>query len=167
MIMIFNYFLCYTGTDVWVSQAHNICYGAKDNSFGAFSINQYGIVIGLKLEHSSGKVTCRMNDASFWSYWGCNGNSYYAEPNLNTIITDVNNKIVYPKEPTWVYVGSRWYKLHGQNGSMNALTFDSSHKPEFYRSGEEFRIWYGEDVTNTNEGNNGGTHCVNVYARFK
>ena len=145
----------------------NVCYWAKDDSFGVFSINQYGSLIGLKLEHNSGKVTCRVSDASFWSYWGCNGESYYAEPNLVTIVTDVNNQIVYPYLPTWVEQRTFWYKMPGQNGSMNALTFENSDKPVFVRRGEELRIWYGEDLKKMSHTNNGGTHCVNIYARFK
>ena len=38
--------------------------------------------------------------------------------------------------------------------------------PNWTCSEQELRLWYGEDIMNLSEEDNGGTVCVNVYAFF-
>ena len=39
-------------------------------------------------------------------------------------------------------------------------------RPHQVNSGQELRLWYGEDLVNWAEGDNGGYSCCDVYARF-
>ena len=148
-------------------QAKNVCYGSKGNMFGSFRISQNGFLFGLKLKHSSGRVTCDYRRSSYWSYWGCYGIGHYSNNNLNTIITDDTNLRIYPSNPNWVYKPTNWYRLPGYKGRTNMLVFGGSCSPMFARKGQELRVWYGEDLGNGSEGDNSGNHCVDVYAMFR
>ena len=38
--------------------------------------------------------------------------------------------------------------------------------PRWVSSGQELRLWYGEDLVNSSEGDNGGRACCDVYALY-
>ena len=48
----------------------------------------------------------------------------------------------------------------------NELVFTDFAKPFYFQRGSELRIWYGEDLKNSDDADNQGRVCVDVYARF-
>merc|ERR1712168_1576958 len=42
----------------WKLQASNVCFGAKNNGFGKFSLKTEGRITAIKLVHTSGYVSC-------------------------------------------------------------------------------------------------------------
>ena len=157
-------FFLFTG---WVLQASKVCYGAKGNRMGHFTVNQDGFLVGIKLTHISETVSCHNSKYGYWSYWGCSGVSYYNEKNLNTIITDSDDKILYPTLNTHqIFRPSHWYSLPGYHGRSETLVFSDFCTPVYAQKGQTLRIWYGEDLKNYSEGDNGGQHCVDIYAMF-
>ena len=147
-------------------QATDVCYGAKGNNFGRFKLRQEGFLVGMKLEHVSGTVTCYARTNLRWSYWGC----YLPteRTRLETVITDSNNLIIYPNSPTkWMFPRQYAYQLAGHEGRSKILVFSGNCSAVYARKGQQLRIWYGEDLTGVTESDNGGKHCVNVYAMFK
>ena len=134
-----------------------VCFGAKGSQFGRFSHHQNVFVSSFMLVHRSGKVTC---DKSRYSYWGCVPNN----PNLGVLLTDQNNKILAPETSTVGKTG--WYNLAGYSSSSAVLMFCAKKKPRCVFANNELRLWYGEDLRDHAEGNNGGKTCADVYGLF-
>ena len=70
-----------------------VCFGAKDNDYGAFNITKSGRVKTMKLIHKSGSVHC--NPSTGASYWGCT-NSFHYKDKLMIIVTDDSNNAILP-----------------------------------------------------------------------
>ncbi|XP_057296969.1 uncharacterized protein LOC130625872 [Hydractinia symbiolongicarpus] len=140
----------------WKLQAKNICFGAKDNSYGNFSLTHTGILTKLKLEHTGeATLNCDITSGNIGTRWGC---EYYGPQNIWTLITDKNDNLIFP------FLKTSDYFHPGYNRNSPYLKFDNLNTPA--RRGDELRIWYGEDLINRNEHINAGRSCANVYAVF-
>ena len=136
-----------------------MCFGAKDGNFGSFKIATGGSVNAVKLVHVSGRVTC--NAAAYgddeWSRFGC----YKAYNEILTVITTSHNAILLPESKQSMYT------LPGYYANSKEIAFTDISTPLLLSSGQELRIWYGEDLTNNgDEQDNGGKSCVDVYAKY-
>lgn len=58
-----------------------------------------------------------------------------------------------------------WSRVPGYTSVSPELVL-SFFNPYSVQSGQELRLWYGEDVMNVSEGDNGGTACVDIYAIY-
>ena len=67
-----------------------VCFGAKDNQFGAFVVEVGGHINAVKLIHLHGQVSCNVS-RGLWSKWGCGGNS------LVVFLTNSTDDILMPK----------------------------------------------------------------------
>ncbi|XP_068711602.1 uncharacterized protein [Montipora foliosa] len=140
----------------WVKLNNSpVCFGAKGDQFGRFTINRNVFVSQFMIVHRSGKVTCRRDYSG--SYWGCAPNS----PTLFTILTDSNNKTLAPEASKVGGVGT--YGLGGYDSSSSVLVFCESKKPHCVHANNELRLWYGEDLTGFTESDNAGKTCADVY----
>ncbi|KAL9970922.1 hypothetical protein ACROYT_G023382 [Oculina patagonica] len=134
-----------------------VCFGAKDNQFGRFEIETGATVLALKLVHLSGSVTCNVNSgAGVWSRFGC----WKARDLILTVITNSDDVILLPESQE-----SR-YTLPGHYADSKEIVFEKISTPLLLSPGQELRIWYGEDLRGRGEGDNGGTSCVDVYAKY-
>ena len=133
-----------------------VCFGAKGNQFGRFTINRNIFVSQFMIVHRSGTVTC---NRSSYSYWGCTPNS----TRLEAILTDNNNKILAP-EASKVNSGGK-YALAGYDSSSSVLVFCGvgKNKPHVIFANTELRLWHGEDLKDHTESDNGGRTCADVY----
>ena len=59
-----------------------------------------------------------------------------------------------------------WYSSELFDGSSEELVFNRMNDPVFANSNSKFFVWYGEDLINRDEQNNGGKTCIDVYAHF-
>jgi hypothetical protein len=147
--------------DVWLKiNASPVCFGAKDSSFGRFYIKENGIVTtAVKLVHLSGYVSCHDENNATRSNWGCASTSGF----LNTIITNNTDQKILPQDEFITNVNSLAYGISGFDPQSAELVFKNFTTPLAVTVGQEYRIWYGQDLKNVSEANNEGTACVDVY----
>ena len=136
-----------------------VCFGAKGNAFGGFTIRRNMFVSSFMLVHRSGKVSCHARNSRSFSYWGCTPN----HPTLLTLLTDQKNNILAP-EASSVNRKSGVYSLAGYTSSSSALVFCAAKKPHCVLANTKLRLWYGEDLFDHYESDNGGRTCADVYA---
>ena len=149
----------------WTEQDMKVCYTAKGRqSFGTFTLKESGLLKGIMLEHLSGYVTCSTEDNYSKGLWGCR------YQNIFTVITKNDNKVVFP--PNVVYNSDSLeagFKLQGvdpQRSNVLAYYYQQEKDRQYVYKGNQFRIWFTEALLNKNEYDNGGKHCVKVYAKF-
>ena len=133
-----------------------VCFGAKDDKFGSFEVIIGGSVNSVKLTHVSGKVTCGLFLGK--SKFGCRNSS----PELHTFITTSNNDILLPEIDEFLYK----YTLQGYHSDSTEIVFTNISTPLRLSPGQQLRIWYGEDLGDKTEIDNGGLSCVDVYAKY-
>ncbi|KAJ7385553.1 hypothetical protein OS493_015131 [Desmophyllum pertusum] len=133
--------------------SEKVCFGAKDDSYGHFTIPRRGTIISLKLVYVSGYVSCLTGAIPQGSHWGCRN-----ENELTTLVTNGRNEVIFPR-----YNDNRSYKLRGYNFNSPELVFNVLSPPLSVATGEEFRIWYRQDLLNGSEHNNAGHTCADVY----
>ena len=143
-----------------------MCFGARDETYGAFYILEHGLIHTFKLVHRHGTLSCTPNDTP--SYWGCT-NPRYGESQLLTVITYSNKTAL----PVAEYLGDtgipcRYYSYHlnGVHANSPELTFKKLPSPMPVKVGQEFHIWYGQDLVDCSESNNAGQTCVDVFAWY-
>ena len=116
-----------------------VCFGARSNQYGRFTYPRNIFVSSFLFVHRTGSVTCNKKQ---YSYWGCFPNHH----GLVVILTDHQIRI-----------------LAGYTSSSSALVFCAPKKPHCIFANTELRLWYGEDLRGSTEGDNGGRTCADVY----
>ena len=110
-------------------------------------------------------MSCYTSVTSYWSYWGCNDNPVTG-PRVNVVITNLSNHILLPPNQFIDDVTSHWYKNPGYNSLSPELVLSVFLNPISVPSNQVLRLWYGEDLTNQSEGDNGGRVCTDVYSIY-
>jgi len=141
----------------WTLQDKNVCYGTKGDQFGEFEMSNTGVLIGLKLVHRSGNVFCNINNRPP-SYWGCGKTKW-----LFTAVTDVKNRVIFPTSTRTSHVYPDFPGYHDKSKELNFINRCSS---VYVHKGQLLRIWYTEDLYKITVQDNGGKHCVDVYAQI-
>ena len=145
--------------------SHPVCFGARRNKYGSFNVHYGGDIAAIKLLHLSGYVTCDNRNFSYWSYWGC-GKRAAVEDYVGVAITTSQNTIITPEAP---------FLKNVPPGKFSELPPYKSFSPEIILprfspypviSGEELRLWYGEDLMDFTESDNRGLVCCDVYALY-
>ena len=145
-----------------------VCFGAKNNNYGAFNITKSGLLKTMKLVHKSGSVKCNKNPAS---YWGCRYAPLYGNNGLMTIITNAKKEAILPPAGDLIAHGScnknqHFYSLDGVTHTSREHVYrDLPDKVSVSRK-QEMQIWYGQDWIDCSEDENSGTTCVDVYAWY-
>jgi len=149
----------------WILQKKQVCFGAKDGNYGRFHINKDGVLLGVKLQHTSGWLTCVKQQPTYKSTFGCNGpaTSYYNKNTVGVVITDDKNDIIFPRRTVFT---KGFYSLPGYESTGKTLAFTDYSSPMYARQDLELRIWYREDLIDYTEDENDGVVCVKVYAKF-
>ena len=139
-----------------------VCFGARDDSYGAFNIRESGVIYTFKLVHLNGSITCNPNYPP--SYWGCD-NPSLGDTRLLTVITFKNSSalLLADYRRKGCFYG---YKIEGVGVNDNELRFNNLPSPISVSVGDEFRIWYGQDLKDCSELNNSGQTCADVYAWY-
>ena len=146
-----------------------MCFQAKGNTNGWFSTPLGGDLVAVKLVHRFGYVSCNVLDGTFWSFWGCGENNAQGLKELvDTVITDDRNNILMP--PTQfekIHGHVKWYKVPGYNSQSPEIVLSRfGETPVTVARGQRLRLWYGEDLANLSEGDNGGKVCCKVYVMY-
>ena len=144
-----------------------VCFGARGNHYGAFSITKTGRLKTMKLVHKSGSIECTEDNRP--SYWGCTNVNQYGNDGLLTIITNANKESVLPPADDLRANGcniKHFYTLDGITHTSPELVFGDLANPLSVSRNQELQIWYGQDGIDCSEDNNSGTTCVDVYAWY-
>ncbi|KAL9960073.1 hypothetical protein ACROYT_G033477 [Oculina patagonica] len=146
--------------DPWIKlNSGPVCFGAKGDQFGKFSVPSGGSLLAIKLVHLHGYVSCNTRGVSNWSYWGC------GKGHVDVTITTSANHLLLP--PSQFDAGSaKKSQIPGYNSLSPELVLSVFSSPLTVTSGQELRLWFGEDLANSSESDNGGTSCCDVFARF-
>ena len=160
---------CHCFSDAWIKLSTvPVCFGARDEKFGQFSVPFGGSLLAIKLVHVHGYVTCDKSKVQHWSYWGCNAHSSVIGQ-VNVVITTSANSVLLPPSQ---FMGQslpkqyKWSKIPGYNSLSPELVLSVFSSPLTVTSGQVLRLWYGEDLVNFTESENDGTSCCDVFARF-
>ena len=152
--------------------ADPVCFGGRNDGYGAFHITKTGHVNTMKLVHKNGSIHCNPKDGD--SYWTCTSSGYSNK--LMTMITNARKEVLLP--PTEDLEGHRYdgapascqkphfYSLGGTGIKSPQLVFRNLSNPLFLSRGQELQIWYGQDLVKCWEEDNTGTTCVDVYAWY-
>ena len=118
---------------------------------------------GIKLEHVSGNLTCGIAAPNKKNLWGCNYGPKPGDAKVLTVITDADNEVVFPANID----SSTPFNVPGFNAlTSQILVFTNFAYPNYFNKGQEIRIRYIEDPNIASASNNGGMHCINLYASF-
>ncbi|KAL9958396.1 hypothetical protein ACROYT_G035402 [Oculina patagonica] len=144
-----------------------VCFGARDNQYGAFNITKSGRLKTMKLVHKSGSIKCNPVDSA--SYWVCRNSAAYGNNDLLTIITNANKEAVLPpagdlKARSVCGSKNHFYSLDGTDHTSPELVFPVLSNQLNVSRNQELQIWYGQDWIDCSEDGNSGTTCVDVYA---
>ena len=139
-------------------------FGAKNNLFGTFEIRQSGDIYSLKLVHLSGAVNC-ISDINSGSNWGCSHGDYY-DNKLNVHITNESNARIFPPTGSVKFDSHLYYNLPGFHENSAEIVFDFFPVPLSVTTGQRFRVWYGEDLVDSNEADNVGNSYIDVYGFY-
>ena len=148
-----------------------MCFGARNHQFGRFFIPSSGRLAAIKLVHLYGYVSCYTHgDVNHWSYWGCGYSYSSTRDKVNVVITTSSNHIILPPNQFLTRSGSlgsgKWHEILGYNSWSPELVFSVFSHPLWVSSGQQLRVWYGEDLVDYAENDNGGRVCCDVYARY-
>ena len=139
-----------------------VCFGARGDSYGAFNIRESGVIYTFKLVHLSGSIRC--NTVHPPSYWGCD-NPWFGVTRLQTVITFKNRSALLLAD--YREKGCHYsYKIEGVGVNETELRFNNLPTPMSVSAGDEFQIWYTQDLKDCGEGNNSGLTCADVYAWY-
>lgn len=147
-----------------------VCFGARDNQYGAFNITKSGLLKTMKLVHKSGSIKCNRYYPA--SYWGCTNQLHYGNNGLVTIITNAKKEAVLPpagdlKTPAGFNSNkSHFYILNGITHTSPELVFRDLPIQLSVSRSQEFQIWYAQDWVDLSEDDNSGKTCVDVYAWY-
>ena len=133
-----------------------VCFGAQGNQYGHFTTSNRNVFVSsFMLVHRSGTVTC---NKKLYSYWGCTPD----HGSIFVVLTDQQNEILAPAASKVNQYG--WYNLAGYTSSSSVLVFCAApKKPHCVLANSELRLWYGEDLSDYTESDNGGKTCADVY----
>ena len=136
-----------------------VCFGARNDSYGKFSIHKAGKISAFKLAHRSGSVSCQKDDKG--TNWRCRDKLYIGQ--ICTHITDASNVVLVNNLDSSKH---GCYQLPGFDHNSSEIELNLS-SPIGVRAGQEFRIWYAEDLKNLNDDDNAFTKsCVDVYGFY-
>ncbi|XP_031558548.1 uncharacterized protein LOC116294986 [Actinia tenebrosa] len=149
-----------------------VCFMTKDNKPGSFTPTSHGFLTAVKLVHLSGYVTCDSRTHQNDNNWGCKDRASVKDAPLNTFVTDKNNKVMFPL--TGVFYNEQYAKTSKYYGIQEydpmspdiVLQHGLNSPSDYVGPDSQLRVWYGEDLFNTNEGDNGGKACVDVFGYF-
>ena len=150
-------------TDNWKKiNSYPVCFETKYDAFGSFKIQEAGKIYSFKLVHIYGSVTCDTNLE--FTKWGCS-HSRSGRRRLLTVIT-YRNKTVLPLAEFATGVHYYRYQLDRAHVNSPTLVFNLLPTPLVVSIGQQFLIWYGQDLADYSEHNNAGKTCADVYALY-
>ena len=82
------------------------------------------------------------------------------------VVTNSTNHVLLPADEFSSNSVTKWFKIPGYNSLSPEIVLSVLFRPPWMTSGEELRLWNGEDLMNRSESDNGGRVCCDVHALF-
>ena len=148
-----------------------VCFSARDDRYGAFYTPTDGSIITFKLKYLYGMVSCySVWPLYLYSKWGCNNALWLGYHRMGTLITDSSKNRLLPKDQ-YLLGGydCRWnfYYLPWAGSESEELRFDDFSTPLSVSVGQEFQVWFAEDITNCGDLDNSYHEtCAEVYGLY-
>ena len=154
--------------DVWQKINNGpVCFGTRDDRYGAFHVTKTGSVKAMKLVHRSGSVKCHADYPP--TFWSCSNVNYYESNTFMTIITNAKREALLPSSENLKTRSSgekEFYTLDGVNQRSPELILGNLSRPLNLLKDQQLQIWYGQDWVDSSEDNNSGTTCVDIFAWY-
>ena len=104
-------------------------------------------------------------------YTGCSSEDFKARLGawqfISAIVTDSDRNIIFPNPQILKNDTYYRYTMRGYNSKTSkAITYTELHDPLYVEEHTELQVWFGEDLKDIAEGDNFGTHCVDLYAQI-
>ena len=148
-----------------------VCFGSKDDSYGAFRVLVPGRIITFKLTYLKGSVNCLKDVPKFTSIWGCRFPSF-GDTTMGTYITYSNKTRLLPNKAEYLKrkggcLQLSYYHLPWATIDSSELVFDNLSSPLAVTANEEFQVWFGEDLFKCGDLDNGAEKtCARVYGLY-
>ncbi|XP_020620127.1 uncharacterized protein LOC110057864 [Orbicella faveolata] len=154
--------------DPWIKlNTAPVCFGAKGNQFGKFSVPSGGRLLAIKLVHMYGYVRCTTGNVQYWSYWGCGTVHGGVGDQVSVVVTTSTNGVLLPASQFITDSTHKWFRIPGYNSLSPELVLSVFSSPPTVTSGQVLRLWYGEDLaSDVGDRDNDGTSCCDVFARL-
>ena len=110
-------------------------------------------------------MTCDKRIFSYWSFWGC-GKRPAVKDHVGVVITTSTNSIIIPEIPFLKSTPPGKFSNLPRIGSFSPEIILPRFSPHKVKSGEELRLWYGEDLVGYTEHDNDGWVCCDVYVLY-
>ena len=156
--------------DVWQKMNNDpVCFGARDNRYGAVTVTKTGLVKAIKLVRRSGSIKCHANYPS--KFWSCGNIDAYAKNTFMTIITNAKREALLPsvenlRGKNGCKTGKYFYILDGVSQGSLELILGNLSRPLNLLKDQQLQIWYGQDWVGYSEDNNSGTTCADIFAWY-
>jgi hypothetical protein len=121
--------------------------------------------VSFKLVYVSGDgVSNWLNKKGYW------GGTAYSDTDIQMHITNTKNERIspppdFPPSDSNSSHNDLAYKLPGTTSMDPELKFPNLSPPLAVTAGQQFRIWFGQDLLNMYEADNEGQTCANVWIR--
>lgn len=163
-------FVCCFLSVTWIKiNTSPVCFGARNDSYGVFTIPRAGHVIAFKLVYLSGYVNCQVSDPQYNSKWGCPV-IQPPDPNIGVFITDEQQQRILPTDNASFYDipchAKFFYGVPGYSSESPELGFNNFSSPLAVSLGQKLQIWFTEDLYNCYEKDNAGKTCTDVYGLY-
>ena len=132
-----------------------------------FTTPSPGNVITFKLVHLNGTVSCHVGASS---NWGCKSRG--GPDKMGTFIADSSHARLLPNNTelfgTELSCNKQiYYSLPGHTLDSPELLFDNFTTPLPVTAGQQFEVWFGEDLYKCYDADNAPEEtCVQVYGLF-
>ena len=160
-----NRFALFNSVGRWRKTNYSpVCFGARNHQFGRFRLPSSGKLVAIKLVHLYGFVSCHAPKNSKWSFWGCGT----VRDRVNVVVTNAADQIILPPNQ-FILDSLKWSRVtvpYYNAAFAPELVFSVFSHPRRVYKGQQFRLWYGEDLTDQTEHDNGGRVCCDVYALY-
>ncbi|XP_057313808.1 uncharacterized protein LOC130655125 [Hydractinia symbiolongicarpus] len=132
----------------WIKlNSADVCVGVKDESPGRFTLLNNVDISFVKFVHKSGGVACAHGSSQ--TNFGCGST-------MLIFLTDGSNKVILPS------LSNNGYEVPPYD--PNSPNFQLKlNEPRFFQYGQEFAVWFGEDLFNVTENDNHGSTCLDLY----
>ena len=144
-----------------------VCFGARDDQYGAFNVTKTGLVKAMKLVHRYGSIKCHPQHPP--TFWSCSNVKFYANNTFMAIITNANREALLPSLENLKRTScskDHYYVLEGVHQGSPELILGNLSKPLSLLKDQQLQIWYGQDWINCNENGNNGASCVDIFAWY-
>lgn len=111
----------------------------------------------LKLQHI-GTSTLKCSYLHAATNFGCRARN----EKIGVVVTDQYNNVIIPEKT--LLDSKKEFSLAGFHANSDHIIFSNYTKPVL--RGQKMRLWYSQDLFNTEERGNSGSSCSDVYAKF-